>query len=226
MDFTKILELLKDNTEAVEFIKGVQSKDTELTEKLTNALNDADKYKDEAKTAFSKRDSIVNELSGLKEQLETLKSKQPNTGDPDKELLDEIEKLKDSKKELEGQILSSEKDGLLGKALAGMEFKATSKEAEAMIKDLVKNELSKGLVKNDELGWVYADKDGKPQRDLTDPTKFLTPETYKETKRMKEFLTSLTGIGSTGDGYDGSGNGGGENKPLSYKEKQKAFLDQ
>lgn len=223
MDFTKLLELLGDNKEAAEFVQKV-SKDLEqqkaniakLAEEADSnktLASEAEKYKTEAKRAFEERDRIKEQLASAKK------------GD-DKDLLETIEKLKTESTTLKSQILQKEQNEILGDALAGMEFKGEG-EVKERLKNIIKGELSKGLIKHEELGWIYADETGKPKRNPEDPTNFLNPKTIIQTKEIKGLLETLSGVSAKGDNYNGGEKGGGESygsagKLPSFKELQKA----
>jgi len=223
MDFSKLIELLGDNAEAVEFVKKAESEQTESKAKMVQLAEEADKhkaaaaevekYKAEAKEAFTQRDK-------LKEQLAAAGGKEP-----DKELLAEIEKFKLQTESLKGQILAKEQNEVLADVLSGMEFRGEG-EAKERLKGIVKAELAKGLQKHPELGFVYTDDKGNPRRNPEDATKFLTPKDMVATKSMKDFLSIISGVGSQGDGFEGGQGGGGatDGTPKTSKDYQREIF--
>ncbi len=224
MDFLKLLELLKENADATAFIKGLQTEQAESKDKMLTLATEADKYKaeakevekykTEAKEAFETRDK-------LKEQVQQLKD---GSHDGDKQLLEKIESLELQNKSLSGTMLEKDRNEVLNTVLSGMEFRGEGEARERLV-NIVRSELSRGLVKNDEFGFVYEDQKGNLKRNPDDVSKFLTPKDIVHTKEIKEFMTILNGVPSSGDGFEGGqGGGGGGDAPKTFKEKQAAFL--
>lgn len=223
MDFQELLKLLKENAGAVTFVKSLQSEQSESKDKMIkladeadrnkSAATDVEKYKTEAKDAFEQRDK-------LKEQIQQLKD---GSGEPDKQLLEKIESLELANSSLSGQILDSEKNTILNNVLAGMDFRGEGEAKDRLI-GIVRSELSKGLIKHDEFGFVYADDKGHPIRNPDDVSKFLTPKDNINTKGMKEFLNVISGVDSSGDNFQGdqNNNGGGGDKPRTSSDRLKA----
>ncbi len=219
MDFAELIKALGENADAVKFVNEVQTKMTKQNEDLKTALEKADrlspfekeveKYKDEAKKAFEDRDKYKEQLKGNKE--------------PDRELLEKIEAMKFENTSLKSQILEKEKNEVLNGVLAKMQFKGEG-EVQDRMRDILRSELSRGLIKHDELGWVYADDKGNPKRNPSDVASYLNPKSIIETDGMKAFITTLTGVPSTGDGFQGQHGGGDSKAPQTFKEMQKAIF--
>lgn len=215
MDLAELLKLLGNNAAAVEFATKLHKdleeqksnvlKLVEDVDKYKSLATDSEKYKAEAKKAFEDRDKYKEQLNNAKK------------GD-DKELLETIEKLKSESQNLKTQILQKEQNEILEGVLSGLQFKGEDEEEAAEAKEYVKSKLLKGLTKNDELGWVYVDENGKPKRNHEDPTKFLDPKSFLQTKGMKKTIGTYTVVKTGGDGFQGGGGKGGDTQPKSSRD--------
>ena len=222
MDFTKLIEQLGDNTEAVSFVKTIKAKQEEdkaNLQKLADEVDslkpkakDAQKWEDEAKKAFEARDR-------LKEQLAS------KGDDSDKELLQKIEAQNLTIESLNSQILERDRNSAIDSVLNGMTFKGDP-DLQDEFRGILRDKLSKGLVKKDDLGFVYVDDSGNPKRNPNDVSKFLTPKDMIETEGMKKFIGTITGVPSSGDGYAGGEGGTGSEGPKLDKLGQVGGFDQ
>lgn len=222
MDFAKLIELLGDNTEAVGFVKTIQTKQDEdkaNLQKLADEVDslkpkakDAQKWEDEAKKAFEMRDKIKEQLASKGD-------------DPDKELLQKIEAQNLTIESLNGQILERDRNSAIDSVLNGMTFKGDP-DLQSEFRGILRDKLSKGLVKKDDLGFVYVDDSGNPKRNPSDVSKFLTPKDMIETESMKKFIGTITGVPSSGDGFAGGEVGTGSEGPELDKLGQVGGFDQ
>ena len=222
MDFLKLIEQLGDNTEAVSFVKTIQAKqeeDKSNLQKLADEVDslkpkakDAQKWEDEAKKAFEARDK-------LKEQLAS------KGDDSDKELLEKIEAQNMTIESLNGQILERDRNSAIDSVLNGMTFKGDP-DLQSEFRGILRDKLSRDLVKKDDLGFVYVDDSGNPKRNPNDVSKFLTPKDMIETEGMKKFIGTITGVPSSGDGFAGGETSTGSEGPKLDKLGQVGGFDQ
>ena len=223
MDFTKLIEQLGDNTEAVSFVKTIQAKQEEDKANLLKLAEEADKYKLEAKEANIQAKIAKEDAEKAFKARDEIKNSKG--GEPDKELLQKIEAQNLTIESLNSQILERDRNSAIDSVLNGMTFKGDP-DLQEEFRGILRDKLSKGLVKKDDLGFVYVDDSGNPKRNPNDVSKFLTPKDMIETESMKKFIGTITGVPSSGDGYAGGEGGTGSEGPKLDKLGQVGGFDQ
>lgn len=204
MDFEKLLELVKENTEAVSFIQQHSAEFQKLTDANKRMASDLEYKESEAKKAFETRDSLKNQVRELEEKI----TNNPNSNE---EFAKQIETLK---KEYESKLTENDTkyQGLQTKHLELLKDSKFSElnlgaklpkwEDETRVKgalDYMKFQLSQGLEYDQEVGdFVY--KENGVSRVNAETGKPYTIAEMANTKLTSGEWTHLTSVDNPNSG--------------------------